>query len=103
MFKFRKGDKVVVLTGRDRGKVGEIIKSVPDYDRVIVQGVNVVRRHTKPSASSSGGIVEKELSLHISNVAILDPKDKRPSRVGFRRLDDGTKVRFSKRSGEVID
>ena len=103
MFKFRKGDKVVVLTGRDRGKVGEIIKSVPDNDRVIVQGVNIVRRHTKPSASSSGGIVEKELSLHISNIAILDPKDKRPSRVGFRRLDDGTKVRFSKRSGEVID
>jgi len=103
MFKFRKGDKVVVLTGRDRGKVGEIIKSVPDNDRVIVQGVNIVRRHTKPSASSSGGIVEKELSLHISNIAILDPKDKRASRVGFRRLDDGTKVRFSKRSGEVID
>ncbi|MBP02845.1 MAG: 50S ribosomal protein L24 [Rhodospirillaceae bacterium] len=103
MGKLKKGDKVVVLTGRDKGKNGEILKSIPKLDRVVVQGVNVARRHTRPSASNSGGIVEREASIHVSNVAILDPKDKVATRVGYSVLDNGTKVRRAKRSGEVID
>jgi len=103
MGKLKKGDKVVVLTGRDKGKNGEILKSIPKLDRVVVQGVNVARRHTRPSASNSGGIVEREASIHVSNVAILDPKDKVATRVGYSMLDNGTKVRRAKRSGEVID
>lgn len=103
MAKFKKGDKVIVLTGRDKGKTGDIVKSLPTEDRVIVQGVNMVRRHTRPSATEAGGIVDKEASIHISNVAIVDPKENVATRVGFRTLDDGTKVRFAKRSGEVID
>jgi large subunit ribosomal protein L24 len=103
MGKLKRGDKVVVLTGRDKGKNGEILKSIPKLDRVIVQGINMARRHTRPSASNSGGIVEKEASIHISNVAILDPKDKIATRVGYSVLDNGTKVRRAKRSGELID
>lgn len=103
MAKFKKGDKVMVLTGKDKGKTGDIVKSLPQEDRVIVQGVNMMRRHTRPSATEAGGIVDKEASIHISNVAIVDPKENVATRVGFRTLDDGTKVRFAKRSGEVID
>ena len=103
MVKLKKGDKVIVLTGKDRGKTGDIVKSLPQDDRVIVQGINMMRRHTRPSATAAGGIVEKEASIHISNVAIVDPKENIATRVGFRTLDDGTKVRYAKRSGEVID
>ena len=101
--KFKKGDRVIVMTGRDKGKTGDIVKAIPETGKVIVQGVNMVRRHTRPSTASAGGIVEKEAPIHHSNLAIVDPKDNVATRVGFRTLDDGTKVRFAKRSGEVID
>ncbi|HKJ61802.1 MAG TPA: 50S ribosomal protein L24 [Hyphomicrobiales bacterium] len=101
--KVKKGDKVVVLTGRDKGMNGEILKVFPDENRAIVQGVNTVRRHQKQSASQEGGIVTKEASIHISNLAIEDPKDGSPTRIGYKILDDGRKVRFAKRSGELID
>jgi large subunit ribosomal protein L24 len=101
--KIRKGDKVVVLAGRDKGRSGEVLKAFPAEARVIVQGVNVVKRHTRPSAASGGGIIEKEAPVHVSNVALLDPKDDKPTRIGFKTLEDGRKVRFAKRSGEVID
>ena len=102
-FKIRKGDSVVVRTGRDKGKRGDVLKVMPAENRVIVQGVNMVKRHTKPSQAGPGGIVEKEAPIHMSNVAHVDPKDDKATRVGFRVLDDGRKVRFAKRSGEVID
>jgi len=101
--KIRKGDSVVVRTGRDKGKRGDVLKVIPAEERVIVQGVNMVKRHTKPSQAGPGGIVEKEAPIHISNVAHVDPKNDTATRVGFRVLDDGRKVRFAKRSGEVID
>jgi large subunit ribosomal protein L24 len=102
--KVKKGDRVVVLTGRDKGREGEVLKVMPKENRVIVQGVAQVRRHTKPSARSpEGGIVTKEAAINVSNVAHLDPKDGKPTRVGFKFLEDGRKVRFAKRSGEVID
>jgi large subunit ribosomal protein L24 len=103
MAKLKKGDKVIVIAGRDRGKTGSIVKAMPREERVIVQGINMMRRHTRPSATAAGGIVEKEASIHISNVSIIDPKDNVATRVGFRKLDDGTKVRYAKRTGEVID
>lgn len=99
----KKGDEVIVMTGRDKGKKGEILRVIRDRRRVIVQGVNMVKRHTRPSPASPGGIVEKEASIHVSNIAIVDPNDGSPTRVGYRLLEDGTKVRFAKRSGEVID
>ncbi len=102
-FKLKKGDKVVVLAGREKGRKGEIIRMLPADERAIVSGLNKVKRHTRPSAGNPGGIVEKEAPIHISNLAIEDPKDGKPTRVGFRTLDDGRKVRFAKRSGEVID
>lgn len=102
-FKIRKGDTVIVRTGRDKGKRGDVLKVLPSENRVIVQGVNVVKRHTKPSPQGAGGIVEKEASIHISNVAHIDPKNDSATRVGFKFLDDKRKVRFAKRSGEVID
>jgi large subunit ribosomal protein L24 len=101
--KVKKGDKVVVLTGRDKGKNGEIMKVFPEENRAIVQGVNIVRRHQKQSAGQEGGIISKEAPVHISNLAIEDPKDGSPSRIGFKVLEDGRKVRFAKRSGELID
>jgi len=101
--KIKKGDKVVVRTGRDRGKSGEVLKVLPKEDRLIVQGVNVVKRHQRPSMRSQGGIEEKEAPIHVSNVAMADPKDGKPTRVGFARLDDGRKVRVARRSGETID
>jgi large subunit ribosomal protein L24 len=101
--KVKKGDKVVVLAGRDKGKNGEIVKVFPEKNRAIVQGVNIVRRHQKQSASQEGGIVSKEASIHISNLAIEDPKDGSPTRIGYKILEDGRKVRFAKRSGELID
>jgi large subunit ribosomal protein L24 len=102
-FKIKKGDRVIVLTGRDRGRQGEVLRVLRDQGRVLVQGVNMVKRHTKPSPrTGGGGIVEKEASIHISNVACVDPQSSRPTRVGYRFLEDGRKVRFAKRSGEVL-
>jgi large subunit ribosomal protein L24 len=101
--KIRKGDKVVVLAGRDKGSRGQVVKVFPSDNRAVVEGVNMVRRHQKQSASQEGGIISKEASIHVSNLAIEDPKDGEPSRIGYKILDDGRKVRFAKRSGEVID
>jgi large subunit ribosomal protein L24 len=101
--KIKKGDKVVVITGRDKGKTGEVKKVLPAENRVVVDGVNMVKRHTAPSAGNAGGIVEKEASIHVSNVAYVDPKTDKPTRVGYKTLEDGRKVRFAKRSGEIID
>ncbi len=101
--KVKKGDRVVVLTGRDKGKTGEVLKMLPGETRAVVQGVNQVKRHTRPSAASQGGIIEKDAAIHLSNLAHIDPKTDKPTRVGFKYLDDGRKVRFAKRSGEVID
>ena len=102
-FKIKKGDKVVVTTGRDKGKEGEGLRVLREDDRVLVQGVNMVKRHTGPSQTSPGGIVEKEAPLHISNVAHIDPKSSKPTRVGYKLDKDGQKVRIAKRSGETID
>ena len=101
--KIRKGDTVVVLCGRDKGKTGEVIKVRPKDQRVVVRGVNMIKRHTRPSQTTPGGVLEREAALHISNLAIADPKDGKPTRVGYRVLEDGRKVRFAKLSGEVID
>ncbi len=102
-FRIKKGDRVVVITGRDRGKQGEVLRVLRKDERLIVQGVNMVRRHQRPSAGHPGGIIDKEASIHLSNVAHVDPASNRPTRVGHRFLEDGRKVRFAKRSGEVID
>ena len=101
--KFKKGDKVIVMTGHDKGKNGEILRVFPKDGRVIVQGVNKVKRHTRPTNTTSGGIIEKEGTIDVSNLSHLDPKDNAPTRVGIKFLEDGRKVRFAKRSGEVID
>jgi large subunit ribosomal protein L24 len=102
-FKIKRGDRVVVISGRDRGKQGEVLRVLRKDERLIVQGINVVKRHTRPSPRSPGGIVEKEASIHLSNVAHIDPKDGGPTRVGYKLLEDGRKVRVAKRSGELID
>ena len=101
--KIKKGDKVVVLTGRDKGKTGEVLRVVRADNRVVVQGVNMMKRHTQPKPGEPGGIVEKEAAIHVSNVAHIDPKSQKATRVGYRFLDDGRKVRFAKRSGEILD
>lgn len=101
--RIRKGDRVAVISGRDRGKQGSVLKVLPAEGRAIVQGVHVARRHQRQTQAQQGGIVEKELPIHLSNLALLDPSDGKPVRVGFRLLDDGRKVRFARRSGEVID
>ncbi|MGO1078219.1 50S ribosomal protein L24 [Inquilinus sp. CA228] len=101
--KIKKGDQVVVLAGRDKGKKGEVIEVRPADDRIVVRGVNIVKRHTRQSAKTQGGIVEQEAALHVSNVAHADPKSGKPTRVGFKTLEDGRKVRVAKASGEVID
>jgi large subunit ribosomal protein L24 len=100
--KIKKGDHVIVVTGRDKGKHGEVVEMRPNEGRAIVRGVNVVRRHQRQTASQEGGIVSKEAPIQISNLALEDPKDGKPTRVGFKFLEDGTKVRFAKRSGEII-
>ena len=102
-FKIRKGDRVIITSGREKGKTGEVLRVLRDVDRVLVQGVNMVKRHTRPSQFSAGGIIEKEAPLHISNLAHVDPKTDKPTRVGFRITDEGRKVRYAKRSGEPID
>jgi len=101
-FKIKKGDNVVVITGKDKGKTGSVLKVMPAESRVVVQGVNVAKRHTKPRPGQPGGLVEKELSIHVSNVAHIDPKDSKPTRVGWKTID-GRKLRYAVRSGEMID
>ncbi len=101
--KIKKGDRVIVITGRDKGKKGDVIKVMPKEARVLVQGVNMVKRHQRQTQTEQGGIIVKEAPIAISNVAHLDPKDDKPTRVGFKTLKDGRKVRYAKRSGEVID
>ncbi|MEK9646307.1 MAG: 50S ribosomal protein L24 [Alphaproteobacteria bacterium] len=101
--RIKKGDEVIVISGRDKGKKGNVLRVLPDENRVIVQGVHVVKRHQRQTQTQQGGIVEIEGSIHISNVALLDPDSGDATRVGFRTLEDGRKVRFAKRSGEVID
>jgi large subunit ribosomal protein L24 len=102
MQKIRKGDKVVVLTGKDKGRTGEVIQVMPKEDRALVRGVNVVKRHQRQTQNQEAGIITKEASIHLSNIAIADPKDGKPTRVGFK-IDGDKKVRVAKRSGEVID
>ena len=101
--KIKKGDKVVVTTGRSKGRVGEVIQVFPEENRALVRGVNIVRRHQRQSASQEGGVISKEAPIDLSNVAIADPKDGKPTRVGFKVLEGGKKVRVAKRSGEQID
>ena len=102
MQKIRKGDNVVVLTGKDKGRTGEVLQVMPKEDRALVRGVNMVKRHQRQTQSQQAGIVNKEASIHLSNLAVADPKDGKPTRVGIR-LEEGKKVRFAKRSGELID
>jgi large subunit ribosomal protein L24 len=101
--KIRKGDRVKVIAGRSKGKVGDVLRVLPAEQRVVVSGVNVIKRHTKPSRAESGGIIEREAAIHVSNVALLDPKSEKPTKIGFRFLEDGRKVRFARASGETID
>ena len=101
--KIKKGDNVVVISGRDKGKQGEVLRVFPAESRLVVQGVHIARRHTQPRMGNPGGIVEKELTIHISNVAHIDPSSGKPTRVGYKTLDDGRKVRIARRSGEVLD
>ncbi len=100
--KIKKGDKVVVLSGKDRGKTGEVLQILPEKTRALVQGINLMKRHTKQSANQEAGIYTKEASIHLSNLAIADPKDGKASRVGFA-IKDGVKTRVAKRSGETIN
>ncbi|BBK35724.1 50S ribosomal protein L24 [Allostella sp. ATCC 35155] len=101
--KIKKGDRVVVITGRDKGKIGTVLRAIPTESRVVVEGVNMVKRHTRQTARDQGGVVEKEGTIHVSNVAHVDPKSNKPTRVGFKNLEDGRKVRVARDSGEVID
>ena len=100
--KIKKGDEVIVLTGKDKGKKGEVLRAIPEKRRVVVAGVNKVKKHNKPTQFSAGGIEEKELSIHVSNVALADPKKGTATRVGYKVLKDGKKVRVAKASGETI-
>ncbi|MFO0994371.1 MAG: 50S ribosomal protein L24 [Hyphomicrobiales bacterium] len=101
--KIRKGDRVIVLAGKDKGKSGEVLRVLPKEERAVVQGVNMARRHQRQTPSQEGGIMSKEMPIHVSNLSLRDPKDGKPTRVGYKLLQDGKKVRFAKRSGEVID
>jgi large subunit ribosomal protein L24 len=101
--KIRKGDRVVVRTGRDKGKAGQVLNVLPAENRAIVQGVNIARRHQKQTPSQEGGIVAKEMPIHISNLGLADPKTGKATRVGYKMLGDGKKVRVARGSGEVID
>jgi len=101
--KIRKGDNVIVLSGRDRGRRGEVIQVMPAEGRALVRGIHMVKRHQRQSATQDGGIISKEASIHLSNLAIVDPKDGKPTRVGFKIMPDGKKVRVAKRSGAEID
>ncbi|NQW10094.1 MAG: 50S ribosomal protein L24 [Alphaproteobacteria bacterium] len=101
--RIKKGDRVVVITGRDKGKSGEVLRVITSENRVVVQGANMIKRHQRPTQTAQGGIIEREAALHVSNVMHVDPKSGEPTRVGFKVLDDGRKVRVAKRSGETID
>ena len=101
--KLKKGDEVIVLAGKDKGKKGNVLRVLSGQNRVLVQGVHMVKRHQRQTQTEQGGIVEKEASIHVSNVALLDPENGEATRIGFRSLEDGRKVRYAKRSGEVID
>jgi large subunit ribosomal protein L24 len=101
--KIRKGDKVVVLTGRDKGRSGEVLEVHTADARAVVRGVNMVKRHQKQTAQQEGGIISKESTIHLSNLALADPKDGKPTRVGFKVMNDGRKVRVARRSGAEID
>jgi large subunit ribosomal protein L24 len=101
--KIKKGDNVVVISGRDKGKSGEVLRVFPAESRLVVQGIHIARRHTRQRMGDPGGIVEKELTIHISNVAHVDPSSGKPTRVGYKTLNDGRKVRIARRSGEVLD
>jgi large subunit ribosomal protein L24 len=101
--KLRKGDRVVVLTGKDKGREGTIIRVLPQVGKIVVEDVNVARRHTKPrQAGAQGGIIDKPMPLDASNVAVLSPRDGRPTRVGYRRGDDGAKIRVCRRTGDDL-
>jgi len=102
MQKIRKGDKVVVLTGKDKGRTGEVVKVMPKEDRAVVRGVNMIKRHQRQTQTQEGGILTKEAPIHLSNLAVADPKDGKPTRVGFK-IEGERKVRVAKRSGVVID
>jgi large subunit ribosomal protein L24 len=101
--KIKKGDKVVVIAGKDKGKQGEVLRVIPSENRAVVSGINIARRHTKQTASQEGGIISMSQPIHISNIALRDPKDGKPTRVGYKTLADGKKVRVAKRSGETIN
>ncbi len=101
--KIKKGDRVVVLAGKDKGEKGEVIKVLPRENKAIVQGINLVRRHQKQTQTQEAGIISKEAAIHISNIALEDPKDGKPTRVGMKILENGDKVRVARRSGEEID
>ena len=101
--KLKKGDHVIVLSGRDKGKEGDVLRVMPDAGRALVSGVNMVIRHTRQTQGAQGGRLSKEAAINLSNIALVDPKDGGATRVGFKFLEDGTKVRFAKKSGEVID
>lgn len=100
--KIKKGDQVIVITGRDKGKTGEVTKAMPKDNKVVVAGINLVKRHTKPTQENAGGIISKEMPIHVSNVALIDPKSGKATRVGIKVEKDGSKVRVAKKSGEVI-
>ncbi len=100
--RIKKDDEIIVLTGKDKGKKGKVLRVIPTERRVLVEGINLVKKHQKASMSAQGGIISKEASMHISNVALLDPKEGKATRVGYKIQEDGTKVRIAKRSGEVI-
>jgi large subunit ribosomal protein L24 len=101
--KIKKGDRVKVITGRSKGKVGDVLRVLATEQKVVVAGVNMIKRHTKPGRTDAGGIIEREAAIHVSNVALLDPKSDKPTKVGYRFLEDGRKVRFARASGEIID
>lgn len=100
----KKGDNVIVITGKDKGKKGRVLASYPKKDRVLVEGINLVKKHARPSqVNPQGGIITQEASIHVSNVSLIDPKSGKPTRIGYKVLDSGKKVRVAKKSGEVID
>lgn len=101
--RIKKGDTVIVTTGRDKGKSGKILRVLPAAERVLVQGVNMIKRHQGATAAQAAGIIEREATIHVSNVALIDPKTGKPTRVGFKVMEDGRKVRVATRSGEIID
>ncbi len=101
--KIRKGDKVIVLAGRDKGRTGEVVEVRPTEGRAVVRGINMVKRHQRQTAQQEGGIISKELPVHLSNIAFADPKDGKPTRIGFKIRPDGKKIRIAKRSGAEID